>query len=98
LLAAFLLSMAPALAGCGGPTVQDIKNARAFEALLTAISLKHMAEVEQDAKLIDARHAEGGLTDTEYREISEIIAKARSKNWPEAEKDAYAFRERNPSF
>ncbi|MGC8640958.1 MAG: hypothetical protein ACP5XB_13915 [Isosphaeraceae bacterium] len=98
LLATLLLSMPPALVGCGGPSVNDVKNARAFEALLTAVSLKHMAEVEQDARLIDARHAEGGLSESEYREISEIIAKARAKNWSVAEKNAYAFRERNPAF
>lgn len=95
---ALFLSIAPALSGCGGPTVEDVKNARAFEALLTAVALRNLGEVERDVKLIDARHVEGGLSESQYKEISAIIAKARANNWAEAEKDAYAFRERNPSF
>ena len=81
------------LAGCGGePSQREVKNARAFEALLTAVSLKNETEVERDAKLIDERHASGEISDANYREIAEIIEKARAKDWAGAEKRAYEFR------
>jgi hypothetical protein len=79
--------------GCGGePTEREIKNARAFEALLTAVSLKNAKEVASDARVIEERRASGELSDGNYRELAEIIAKARAKDWAGAEKRAYSFR------
>ena len=87
------LALCVALAGCGGePTDREIKNARAFEALLTAVSLKDARELEADARFIDERHASGELSDGNYREIHEVIRKARAKDWAGAEKRAYEFR------
>jgi hypothetical protein len=80
------------LVGCGGPTDREVKNARAFEALLTAVSLKNDKELEKDAKLIDERHAAGELSDGNYQELQGIIKKARAKDWNSAEKRAYEFR------
>ncbi len=69
-----------------------MKNAQAFEALLTAVSLKNAKEVEGDAKLIEERHAAGEISEGHYQELAEIIAKARAKDWSGAEKQAYEFR------
>jgi hypothetical protein len=81
------------LAGCGGePTEREVKNARAFEALLTAVSLKNAKELDRDARLIDERHASGELSDGKFREIQEIVTRARAKDWAGAEKRAYEFR------
>jgi len=81
------------LVGCGGePSTREVQNARAFEALLTAVSLKNERELEKDAKLIDERHAAGELSDGNYKEIQEIVEKARLKDWGDAEKRAYEFR------
>jgi hypothetical protein len=81
------------LIGCSGePSEREVKNARAFEALLTAVSLKNPKELEQDARLIDERHAAGEMSDGRYKEIREIIDKARAKDWAGAEKRAYEFR------
>jgi hypothetical protein len=81
------------LVGCGTePSEREVKNARAFEALLTAVSLKNVKEMERDAKLIDERHAAGELSDGNYKEIQEIVEKARAKDWGAAEKQAYEFR------
>ena len=88
-----ILALAAVLAGCGGePTGREVKNAQAFEALLTAISLKNAKEVEGDAKLIEERHASGELSEGKYRELAEIISKARAKEWGVAVKQAYEFR------
>jgi hypothetical protein len=93
LILAALISLATTLAGCGGePTQREVKNAQAFEALLTAVSLKNAKELEGDAKLIEERHAVGDLSAAKYRELGEIIAKARAKDWSGAEKQAYEFR------
>lgn len=92
-LASVLFAGLMALAGCGGePSRRRIQNARAFEALLTAVSLKHDQEVEKDAKLIEERHTSGELSDAKYRDLAEIIEKARAKDWAGAEKRAYEFR------
>ena len=81
------------LAGCGKePTRREVENARAFEALLTAVSLKHPKEVERDAQVIEQRHAAGELSEGNYRRLQQIIAKARARDWAGAEKQAYAFR------
>jgi len=82
-----------ALAGCGGePSDREIKNAQAFEALLTAVSLRNDKELERDARLIDERHSRGELSDRRYNELREILVKARAKDWQGAEKRAYEFR------
>jgi hypothetical protein len=88
-----VLAAIATLSGCGGePTQREVQNARAFEALLTAVSLRHAKEVERDAKVIDERHAAGEISDAMYRELAQIIEKARANDWPGAEKRAYEFR------
>src|SRR3984893_11149260 len=93
LRAIVVAGMVLALAGCSGePSDREVKNARAFEALLTAVSLKNEKELAQDAKLIDERHAAGELSEGKYKEILGIVEKARAKDWSGAEKRAYEFR------
>ena len=87
------LALALTISGCGGePSQREVKNARAFEALLTAVSLKNGPEVERDARAIDERHGTGEMSDGKYREIAEVVAKARARDWAGAEKRAYEFR------
>jgi hypothetical protein len=91
--ATLVLGLALTLLGCGGePSERELKNAKAFEALLTAVTLKDEKELEKDAKMIDERHSAGELSEGKFKEIQEIIAKARSKDWDGAEKRAYEFR------
>ncbi len=87
-----LLGLSQALAGCGGPSDREVKNARAFEALLTAVSLQNPRELEKDARLIDERHSAGDLSDARHGSLREIIAKARAGDWVAAEARAYEFR------
>ena len=86
------------LAGCGEPSARELKNRQEFEALLTAVSLKNMTELEKDSKRIDDRHASGELSDDGYKDLQEIITKARNGQWGQAEKQAYEFREKRPYF
>ena len=93
LLSALFVGLTTTLSGCGGePSQREVLNARAFEALLTAVSLKHAKEAEKDAKVIDERHDAGEISDQKYRELVEIIERVRAKDWPGAEKRAYEFR------
>ncbi len=88
-----LLALAP-IVGCGEPSDREIRNARAFEALLTAVSLRDAEELGRDARLIDERHASGELSDGAYREIRQVIERALAKDWGGAERRAYEFRGR----
>jgi hypothetical protein len=93
LRATLVLGLALTLLGCGGePSERELKNAKAFEALLTAVTLKNEKELEKDAAVIDERHSSGELSEGKYKEIWEVIEKARSKDWDGAEKRAYEFR------
>jgi hypothetical protein len=89
LLAALLF----AVSGCGAnPSEREVGNARAFEALLTAISLRNRSELERDADLISARYAKGDLSDAKNRDLQAIIQHARAGEWGAAERQAYEFR------
>jgi hypothetical protein len=93
-----LMFAALVLAGCGEPSVRELKNRRELEALLTAISLKNKKELDKDIRRIDERHAAGELSDARYIDLSEIIKKARGGDWAGAEKKAYEMRESKPFF
>ena len=83
----------PTVAGCGGePSAREVKNARAFEALLSAVSLKNRKELEKDARLIEERHAAGELSEARHKDLRAIIEKARAGDWSAAEARAYEFR------
>jgi hypothetical protein len=88
-----MLGLALTVFGCGGePSQRELKNAKAFEALLTAVTLKNEKELEKDASLIEERHSAGELSEGKYKEIRDVIEKARAKDWEGAEKRAYEFR------
>lgn len=86
------------LGGCGEPSAEERENRKAFELLLTAVSLKNSKELEKDAQRIDERHAAGTLSDSRHGELRTIIEKARASDWVEAERLAYEFREKYPYF
>ncbi len=92
---ATLILFVAVLVGCGGePSDREVKNARAFEALLTAVTLRDPKGLESDAGVIDGRHASGELSEGHYRELREVIDKARGLDWAGAESRAYKFRAR----
>ena len=87
--------LATSAVGCQWePSQRELHNARAFEALLTAVSLKNAKELEADAKTIEARHASGELSEEPYTIFQQVIEKGRAKDWAGAEKLAYDYRSR----
>jgi hypothetical protein len=81
------------LTGCEWePSRREVQNARAFEALLTAVSLKNKAELERDAGVVEERHDRGELSRTNYEVLREVIDQARAGDWKSAEQRAYDFR------
>jgi hypothetical protein len=94
LLAGLLLP----LAGCGEPSIRELKNRRELEALLTAVSLRNEKELAKDAKRIEARHASGELSEARYTDLQAIVKQAQAGDWLGAEKRAYEFREQRPFF
>ena len=86
------------LTGCGGPSSEERENRKAFEFLLTAVSLKNVKELEKDAQRIEERHTAGKLSDALHRDLQGIIEKARAGDWGNAERMAYEFREAQPFF
>jgi hypothetical protein len=95
---ALFLAAVLASAGCGEPSPGELKNRQELEALLTAVSLKNRAELENDARRIKDRYVAGELSGNRHEELQAIITKARAGDWAAAEKQAYAFREQNPYF
>jgi hypothetical protein len=96
--ATLLAGLLVTLAGCGEPSVRELKNRRELEALLTAISLRNKKELDKDVKRIDERHTSGELSDDGYKDLEEIFKKAQSGDWVAAEKQAYELRESKPYF
>jgi hypothetical protein len=95
---AWLMAVLLAVAGCGEPSEREFKNRRELEALLTAISLKNVKELDKDAKRIEERHTSGALSDDGYKNLQEIVKKAEAGDWSGAEKEAYELRESKPFF
>ena len=90
-----LLVLTAWMIGCQWePSQRQLRNARAFEALLTAVSLKNVKEVEADAQAIKALHDSGEMSDDPYAILEQVIKNARAKDWATAEKLAYEFRAR----
>jgi hypothetical protein len=92
------MSLVLLLAGCGEPSIRELKNRRELEALLTAISLKHKKELQKDIQRIEERHASGELSDASYESLQAIAKKAQAGDWAAAEKQAYEMRESTPFF
>ena len=82
--------------GCSAPTEVDRDNRRLLDAILTAITMKNVTWLEEDAALAETRHAAGQLPDADYEELLLVIEKGRSGDWKTAEQKGYEFRKQHP--
>ncbi len=83
------------LGGCTGePSDREARNARAFETLLAAASLRDPRALEDASATIETRHQAGDLSDARHKELAPIVAQAKAGDWAGALDLAYAFRAR----
>lgn len=93
LITALLLSMA----GCARTkSIDELQNRKVLDALLTAITRGDTNELASDARLLDARRAEGHISQAHYDAVTALVARARSGDWATAEDELYKFREAHP--
>jgi hypothetical protein len=81
------------LTGCGQPSqvANDPECFQAVDALWTAVTSKRADLLEQTASELDRLHAGGKLSDSGYRELSDIVEKARSSEWTTSAKMLKTF-------
>jgi hypothetical protein len=87
-----LIGLMVTFVGCGEPSRREVENARAFEALLTSVTMTNAKELEKNARRIEERHKAQELSDARYKVLRQIIEKSRANDWAAAEKQAYEFR------
>ena len=92
----FVLYIAVVFGGCSKISDESRQNRRVVDAVLTAVTLKNVKELDRDTVLLDKRLADGLLAEQHFKAVKAIIQKARSGNWHEAEVELYKFRETHP--
>jgi hypothetical protein len=79
--------------GCGGQPQLAPQNRRLIESLRTAVSARRADWLEMNAQLIESRHAEGSLSEGEYRALRRIVDLAQQGDWRQADELALALHE-----
>lgn len=92
LRATLLISIALLCAGCGVQQVSP-ENRTLVLQLQSSVSSKKPDWLDATVKLIEARKAEGKLSDAEYAALRPIIEKARAGDWTTAQREAFALSE-----
>jgi hypothetical protein len=72
--------------GCGPPQVEPA-NYRLIESLRTALSARNVTWLDDNAKLIAKRRADGQMSEGEFAAFAAIIDQARSGDWTGAEQE-----------
>lgn len=80
-------------AGCGAPPQVAGADRELIVSLATAVSARDPQWLDANERLIERRHAEGGLSDAAHRALSAVVAEARAGRWTEAEHAITALRE-----
>jgi hypothetical protein len=89
-LAGLVLAIA---AGCSGQPQVARNNRRLIESLQTAVSAKKTDWLEENARVIQERHAAGELSQAELASFQKIIDTARAGDWSQAQQDVFALGE-----
>jgi hypothetical protein len=86
------------LPGCGPREWSDeeLQNRKVLDAILTAVTMKNRKELAADSKLLEARRAQGHVSEGHYQALQGMIAKARSGDWSGAERELYQLRKAHP--
>jgi hypothetical protein len=70
--------------GCSRPPQIGQENRRLIGSLRTAIAAQNTDWLDQNAGLVEERHAQGSLADDQYDALKAIIDQARAGNWADA--------------
>ncbi len=84
---AWLLAALTLVAGCGGPPQVGANNYRLIDSMRTAISAHRVDWLDDNAKAIDQRHAQGEMSDEQFAAFESILALARAERWDDAESE-----------
>lgn len=90
LLVLFVLSLA--WTGCGPPQVAHDER-RLVESLLSAVSTRNPAWLDENVAAIEQRRGAGTLSEAASRAFGEIIDLARAGQWDKAESRAFDLRD-----
>ena len=85
---AWALVGAMALGGCSRAPQIPADSRGLIGSLRTAVSAQRKDWLEQNAKLVEEKHAQSKLTDEQYQEFESIIALGREGKWADAESEA----------
>lgn len=85
---AWSLILALALGGCSRPPQIPSDSRGLIGSLRTAVSAQRKDWLEQNAKLVEEKHAQNKLSDEQYQEFKSIISLGREGNWSAAESEA----------
>lgn len=92
----FAIVMLFGMTGCGQPTEDARQNRRLADALLTAVTVKNVKELDKNKALIDKRRTDAVMSEANHKLLTEIYAVAKAGKWSEAEDALYTFRESVP--
>jgi hypothetical protein len=81
------------MTGCGAPPQVAGEDRALIVSLATAVSARDPRWLDANDRLIERRHADGGLSDAAHRALSAVVAEARAGRWTEAEHAITALRE-----
>jgi hypothetical protein len=88
LLAGALIGCALGVGGCSKPPQIPADSRALIGSLRTAVSAKRKDWLEENAKLVEAKHSQNKLSDEQYEELKSIIVQARDGQWTAAESEA----------
>lgn len=84
-------TIAWSVAGCSRPQASSPENLHLIGSLRTAISARNPQWLEDNSKVLEARHAAGKMAEAEYEEFRSIIATAKDGRWEAAEQEVIKF-------
>jgi hypothetical protein len=90
---AWLMVAALALSGCSKPPQIPADSRQLIGSLRTAASAQRKDWLEENAKLIEEKHAHSKLTDAQYQELEAIISLGREGKWSDAEQETLRLAE-----
>jgi hypothetical protein len=83
----WLLLVAFFLTGCSKPPQIPADSRQLIGSLRTAVSAQRKDWLEENAKLVEQKHAQNKLTEEQYQELASIIALGREGKWTDAEQE-----------